>query len=194
MRLRMLQIVFLKVAETNFMFFFFLCGRKDEKKKKKLTMPEAVTVLVCYLGSASSKCANTNSKISEETPELLKLTEKWRSSAPIVGRFRGKDMLKTYYYILSFSLDATFPRTSRHIFSWRDQDQDQEIWMRFSGLREKAVFPLWQPSHPVAFPLSLRALCAFGELLNWFCWHHHFSRFLQLASGWDLNGVSNGFL
>lgn len=122
MRLRMLQIVFLKVAETNFMFFFFSVWEERWKKKTKLTMPEAVTVLVCYLGSTSSKCANTNSKISEETPELLKLTEKWRSSAPIVGRFRGKDMLKTYYYILSFSLDATFPRTSRHIFSWRDQD------------------------------------------------------------------------
>ena len=122
MRLRMLQIVFLKVAETNFMFFFFSVWEERWKKNKKLTMPEAVTVLVCYLVSTSSKCANTNSKISEETPELLKLTEKWRSSAPIVGRFRGKDMLKTYYYILSFSLDATFPRTSRHIFSWRDQD------------------------------------------------------------------------
>ena len=116
------RLFFLKLQRLISCSFFFLCVRKDEKKKKKLTMPEAVTVLVCYLGSTSSKCANTNSKISEETPELLKLTEKWRSSAPIVGRFRGKDMLKTYYYIFSFSLDATFPRTSRHIFSWRDQD------------------------------------------------------------------------
>lgn len=56
------------------MFCFFLCGRKDEEKK--LTMLEVVTAVLYYLGSRCSKCANTNSKTSEETPELLKLTER----------------------------------------------------------------------------------------------------------------------
>ena len=89
-------------------------------------MLEVVTVVLYYLGSACSKCANTNSKTSEETPELLKLTERWSSCAPIVRKrtlLGGGGHAKVIFP--DFSLDSTFPRTSRHVFSWRDQDSTQ---------------------------------------------------------------------